>query len=305
MKAWNWFWFDSRSDTQLAVLGLFRFCFGLVVFFAYFSRSFDLDFFFSQQGIMPSVYRNSVEAFRFHPTFLDAVNQSWILYAVHGAFLFLVLLLSLGLFTRAAAVGVFLLHMAFINRNMGVLFGVDTIGTFFLLYLCFADSGRRFSLDRLWRGGPLKQGSMSHIAWRLMQIQVCVIYAYSGMEKLRGFGWWNGSAFWDVLSAGHLQRFDLSFVSHAPVLLSGMAYLLLLWELYFPVLVWMPRLRLPMLAFGVFLHLGIYFFMNLPSFGFMMISLYVLFLKENEIEGVVAYLRGFQLKKGKHISSGS
>ena len=48
-----------------------------------------------------------------------------------------------------------------------------------------------------------------------------------------------------------------------------------------------------MLAFGVLLHVGIYLFMNLPSFGFMMMTLYLLFLKKNEVEAGMAGLTRF------------
>jgi hypothetical protein len=173
--------------------------------------------------------------------------------------------------------------MVFLNRNLAVQFGVDTIGTFFLLYLCFAESGARYSLDAWLRPRERRQTTLSHVAWRLMQLQVCVIYGYSGMEKLKGVRWWDGSALWDVLSAGNLQRWDMSFVAHAPLVIATVVYLVLLWEVYFPVLVWVPRTRLPVLFFGVLMHVGIFVFMNLPSFGFLMISLYVLFLTEDEI----------------------
>jgi hypothetical protein len=46
-----------------------------------------------------------------------------------------------------------------------------------------------------------------------------------------------------------------------------------------------------MLLFGTFMHLGIFLFMNLPGFGFMMISLYLLFLKKEEIEAGVGRTR--------------
>ena len=117
-----------------------------------------------------------------------------------------------------------------------------------------------------------------------MQIQICVIYGFSGMEKLKGTRWWDGSAIWDVLSIGNMQRWDLSFVAHFPILLSTAVYVVLLFEIYFPVLVWLRRWRLPMLVFGVQMHIGIYVFMNLPSLGFMMISLYALFLTKEEVE---------------------
>ncbi len=124
-----------------------------------------------------------------------------------------------------------------------------------------------------------------------MQLQLCVIYAFSGMEKLKGTRWWDGSALWDVLTIRNMQRWDLSFLAHAPIALAANVYVVLFWEIYFPVLVWNKKLRVPMLIFGVLLHIGIFLFMNLPSFGFMMISFYVLFLKPEELTLVLRRLR--------------
>ena len=130
-----------------------------------------------------------------------------------------------------------------------------------------------------------------------MQIQVCVIYGYSGMEKIKGWRWWNGSALWDVLSAGNMQRWDLSFVAHMPVVIAAMVYVVLAWEIYFPVLIWVPKLRLPMLAFGVAMHIGIFLFMNLPSFGFLMMTLYLLFLSEKELQLGLSGLKAWLPKR--------
>jgi hypothetical protein len=80
----------------------------------------------------------------------------------------------------------------------------------------------------------------------------------------------------------------VSFVAHTPLILAANVYVVLFWEIYFPILV--PKLRPLMLAFGLVMHLGIFLFMNLPSFGFMMISLYILFLKKDEIEKIIAPL---------------
>ncbi|MGZ3717304.1 MAG: HTTM domain-containing protein [Bdellovibrionota bacterium] len=288
---WNRFWFDSRSDSDLVLLGLFRLCFAAVMLFCYSSRTFDLGFFYSEDGILPSAHRVTVEMYRFRPTPLDGVSSIAALQGRHALCLLSLLALSLGFYTRVAAVAGYVLHMVFLNRNLAVQFGVDTIGTFFLLYLCFAQCGARYSLDSWLRPRARRQTGLSHVAWRLMQLQVCIVYGYSGMEKLKGSRWWDGSAFWDVLSAGNLQRFDMSFVSHVPIVIATVVYVVLLWEVYFPALVWVPKLRLPMLAFGVAMHIGIFLFMNLPSFGFMMISFYILFLKEQEILRGLSYCR--------------
>jgi len=286
-KAWNHFWFDSRSNSPLVSLALFRICFGAVMLIFYFTRALDLEFFYGENGILPLEHLRSMEFLQYRPTIFRLISNISALHAFHAFFLLCLFSLTLGFFTRSSAVLVYLLHLMFLNRNPSILFGVDTIGTFFFLYLCFADSGARLSIDEKLGRSLERHSPTSHIAWRLMQLQVCVIYSYSGFEKLKGYRWWDGSALWDVLSIGNMQRWDLSFVAHFPILLSGAVYLLLLWEIYFAALVWVPRLRLPMLAFGVFLHVGIFLFMNLPSFGFMMIAMYVLFLKGEEIEKVV------------------
>jgi hypothetical protein len=291
LGAWNWFWFDSRRDGDLVPLSLFRLTFCFVMLICYFTRAFDVEFFYSVQGILPGWHAQNVDFFRFHPTFITDAWSPFSLHLLHSFFLLTLLSLALGFYTRISAVLVYVLHMAFINRNMSVMFGVDMIATFFLLYLCFANSNARFSLDS-WRGrGAIRQSGLSHLAFRLMQVQLCVIYAFSGWEKLKGTRWWDGSAIWDVLSIGNMQRWDLSFVAHFPILLSTAVYVVLLFEIYFPVLVWLRRWRLPLLAFGVQMHIGIFVFMNLPSFGFMMISLYALFLNPEEVNAGVRFFQ--------------
>lgn len=291
---WNWFWFDSASDGDLKALGLFRlvFCFVMLIF--YFTRGLDAAFFYGPNGILPAAYLDSVDFFRYHPTFIGKgwgesfsdLQIQWL----HHLFLAMLLMQAVGLFTRFASLATFFLHIAFLNRNMSAMFGADMIGTFFLFYLCFTNASAHYSVDKfLKRANPLQTG-IGHIAYRFMQLQLCVVYGYSGLEKLKGTRWWDGSAMWDVLSMGTLQRWDLSFVAHFPILLSAAVYIVLIFEIYFPVLIWLKKFRLPMLLFGLQMHIGIFLFMNLPGFGFMMIALYILFLREQEVERIIKLL---------------
>jgi hypothetical protein len=284
---WNTFWFDSKSDSNLKALSAFRLAFCSIMFFCYLPRTFDIEFFYSFNGILPGWHHQNVEFFRYHPSI---IQDSWSVNSIlllHSIFLGFLVFQAVGLFTRFSAIATYFLHIMFLNRNMGVMFGVDMIATFFLLYLCFAKTNSFYSIDA-WRKKIIhpKQSAISHIALRLMQLQLCIVYGYSGLEKMKGTRWWDGSALWDVLSIGNMQRWDLSFVSHFPILLAANVYIVLLWEIYFPVLIWQKKFRIPMLVFGFFMHIGIFLFMNLPSFAFMMISLYILFLKENEIEWI-------------------
>ncbi|RYZ85168.1 MAG: hypothetical protein EOP04_16535 [Proteobacteria bacterium] len=122
------------------------------------------------------------------------------------------------------------------------------------------------------------------VAFRLSQIQVCVIYAYSGWEKLKGVAWWKGEALWTVLANSQIARFDFGFTSHLPMVIIAATYITMLWEIYFPVLVWIPKLRRPSLILGVLVHLGILITLFIPHFATLMIVAYVVFLTPQEIE---------------------
>jgi len=288
IHAWDAFWFEP-NDEKLRSVAIFRILFCATMLFFYISRVPDISFFYSEQGLLPSSYAQTVDYFRYHPSIFFGMKSLTSLYIFHGIFLSLLLMLSVGLLTRFVAPLTFFFHLMFLNRNMTVMFGVDMISTFFFLYLIFSNSGAYYSLDKklfcknswLYRSSA---STINHIALRLMQIQLCVIYAFSGLEKLKGTRWWDGSAIWDVLTMGDMQRWDMSFVAHVPVLLAMNAYAVLFWEIYFPFLVWKKELRNYILLIGVFLHLGIGIFMNLPSFAALMISIYALFLSGEEIK---------------------
>ncbi len=295
---WNQFWFSSRSDNDLIALSIFRISFCAVMLICYIGRAFDLDFFYGANGILPGWHLKNMEIARFHPTIItDAWKSSW-LHGLHSLFLLSIFLQMLGLCTRFFSILTYLLHMIFVNRNLGVMFGVDMIADFYFLYLCFAQSNTHYSIDAWRKKAGLNHSAISHIAFRLMQIQLCIIYAFSGLEKLKGTRWWDGSAIWDVMSIGNMQRWDLSFLSHVPILLAASTYVVLFFEIYFPVLIWQKKWRLPLLGFGLIMHLGVFIFMNLPSFGFLMISLYILFLQKEEIQKTLSWFG--KIKRPSH-----
>ena len=282
--AWDRFWFSSNRQDSLKTLAAFRICFCFVLFVFYVTRQFDVSFLYGENGIFPAQYAASQPMFKYHPSLLYFIHSDSLLSGVHFLLILFLALSVLGLFTRFSLIAAYILHLSFIHRNPSVMFGMDMISTFFLFYLCFARSNAYYSLDqKLFKNVPIKSTTISFLAHRLMQLQICVIYAFAGMEKLKGTRWWDGSAMWDVMSIGTMQRWDMSFLSHIPFLLSLGGYIVILWEIYFSFLVWQPKLKKYVLGMGVLMHIGIWLFMNLPGFGFMMMSLYILFLSGQEI----------------------
>lgn len=285
-KKWNYFWFDSMKEENLFTLSVFRIVFSLVMFFFYLSRTPDLKFFYSDQGIITGEFLQSLDLFKYNWGILFHYNSLQLIYLLHGIFLVSIFLVMVGFLTPVSSAVAYFLHLTFLHRNMTVMFGCDMIGTFYFLYMCFAKTNREFSLDARLGFFQGRQRWIQHIAFRLMQIQICVVYWYAGLEKLKGVRWWDGSALWDVLSISDMIRWDMSFVAHLPFLLAIGSYSVILWEMFFPFMVWRPVVRLPYLTYGVLMHIGIIVFLNLPGFGLLMMSTYVLFLKKKEIVGI-------------------
>lgn len=283
VTAWSKFWFDSKSESYLYSLAAFRVLFSVTLFFFVLSRTGDLSFLYSDSGIFPAAYAKTLEPMKYSYSIFFYLKSDLALYASHWILLFSLIMLALGAFTRLFAIVAYFLILMFIGRNPTAMFGVDMISAFYFFYLMFSDSGARWSVDARRKKNADNGSPIGFVAYRLMQIQLCVVYGYSGIEKLKGVRWWDGSAMWDVLSIGTMQRWDMSFVAHVPIVLSIMAYTVLAWEIYFPALIWNKSIKNYVLAFGVLMHIGIGVFMNLPTFAAMMISYYALFLTKEEL----------------------
>ncbi len=280
LGAWQRFWFESFLPEKWRIFRAVM-CSVMLVFYS-FRQSELLDYFSRSKGLpipdpsafVPMDYRwNLFEVFS--GTFL-ATDLGLTL--AHAFYLVGLVLLILGIFPRAVSAVCLALHISFIHANVGAVYGADLIFTFFLFFFCLATERSAPDSAARW---------VSSAAMRMAQVQLCIIYAYSGLEKLKGPVWWKGEAIWNVIANPQLALFDFTWMSHFPLFLTVVAYLTLLWEVYFPVLIWLPRWRGPFLALGVLFHGSIGVMVKLIFFSLLMMSAYVLFLSDREI----AFLR--------------
>jgi hypothetical protein len=269
-EEWSRFWFDSFDPERWALFRLFS---GLVIFGFYAIRQADLvEFYTAHRGFPLEALQ---EFFRMASRWsvLGAFRSATAMLAAHTVFLALLLMQALGRGGRAAAALTFALHVSFVRANLAAIYGVDTISTFFLFSNILVGNGKsRVGLSE----------TLQSVGMRLVQVQICLIYGFSGLGKLKGVSWWNGEALWGVLANPQLSRFDFGWTAHFPVAISFLTSATVYWEIYFPALIWLPRLRPWILLWGVALHLGIGVMMNLPFFALIMVSSYVLFLTAPE-----------------------
>lgn len=280
--SWEHFWFDSVNLVQVR---LFRKLIGWILFGCYFSRSFDLEFFYSDAGMLRSTILPEVISSQYKYsllTYFSGITSIWVL---HLLFLLSLMALAFGMFTRFSAIFAFILHVSFLHRNWIPAYGVDSVATVFLFYLSFADRRVGRSLSR--------GSSLASVAFRFMQIQVCVIYAYAGYAKLHGPHWISGEALWYVLANPEMTWGDFSWISQFPWMIQLLTYATVLWELSFSLLIWIPWFRLWILGVGALLHLFIACTLRIPYFSILMVSTYFLFLKPNEIRWLTQGLLDF------------
>src|SRR5207253_9395274 len=189
-------------------------------------------------------------------------------------------------------------------------YGQDTILNFALFYLMIGPSGAALSVDRLiqryartWRvlrtrSSPRKGGTLlteddaldlgrpapsiaANLALRLLQVHLCIVYLASGLSKLQGTSWWNGTAIWGTMANPEFSPVHWGIYRDVLVYLCKNRYLwelvmntagvvTLVFEIGFAFMVWNRWLRWPMLISALGLHLGIAFFMSLYTFSMIM-----------------------------------
>jgi hypothetical protein len=239
-------------------------------------------------------------------------DPTWMV-AIHVGILVGMLLFALGLWTPVTGIVTWLGMLSYVNRAMTTFFGMDTIMNVLVLYLTLAALFARpgtaaLSLDRLlWRWRKARQAGVNladvggdttsasaNFAIRLMQIHFCIIYLASGLSKLMGSAWWNGTAIWGTVAnpefaALHLKYYQemIGWLCRHRVLwelsMTGGAVFTLALEIGFPFLVWNRRLRWLMVIGSVLLHTGIALFMGLVGFSLMMLALLVSFIPPSTV----------------------
>lgn len=225
----------------------------------------------------------------------DDMRIVGLLFAVWTALTFLFLI---GWRTRLMNVLVWFLTICFITRNPTLKNTGDDVLSLGLFLLMFMPTGRALSLDRwlekrrrLKRGLPLPADWHTPLvpAWgvRLLQIQLCVLYATTGLAKLRGSldwdqvihgefrgTWWEGHSIYYVLNDVTMAR--MSWVELPLPLWAtyAMTWVTVWWEALFPLLVLWRRTRRWTLWMGVAVHLGIYLLIEVGWFSFYTLALY-------------------------------
>jgi hypothetical protein len=287
VEAWEHFFFTPQSPVPIA---LFRILYGICVSATVILLHSDWLEWFGVHGWIRLSTMTAVEpGMRLNLFTVMPQDDRWIA-AFFWIFLGFALLLTAGLWTRVSSVVVFLCVTSIQQRNLFITHGGDTFLRVAGFFLMFAPAGAAFSLDRLIRVRRGLEGNAvapsAPWAQRMIQLELALMYFASFCWKLKGNTWLHGTALYYVIHLHSIARFPIpGWIQHPAILKIGSWFTLLL-EFSLGVLIWIRRLRYPLLLIGVLFHLCLEYALNLPMFEWDVLSAYVLFVDPADIERV-------------------
>ena len=118
----------------------------------------------------------------------------------------------------------------------------------------------------------------------LCQLQIVNVYLVSGLDKLFSETWRSGEAF------AYISHLDFYYNPVLSQMFENnswdfiLSWCTILFELLFVALIWTKRARLPMLAIGVLFNLFIWIVLSIPDFALLMITSFLIFLKDEDYQ---------------------
>ncbi|WP_435971761.1 HTTM domain-containing protein [Streptomyces sp. Qhu_M48] len=215
------------------------------------------------------------------------------------------MLFTLGWRTRLMSVLFAVMVVSFHARAIFMTDGGDNLILLMSLYLVLTACGRRWSLDarrkglRAARAAHAPQPAKGFHAQRLsdawvtlttvvhncgvfvIAAQVCFLYGSAGLYKVQGSTWGGGTALHYALNLELFQPWPLlsHLVDAFPTVIAIASYVTVLVQVAFPFVLF-GRLKYPVLAVLLGMHIGIAVLMGLPLFSGAMIVADAVFLPD-------------------------
>ena len=289
-NAWRSFWFTPADPLPLAVVRIIA---GTMLAWSCCVWLMDVDAFFGPSGWLRDgdVWRMNDQPWQWSWFFAarspTAIRVLTLITLVAGV------CLAVGLATPVAAAVSLVGFISAANRTPLTVFGFDDALGMLLIPLAVGPSGAVLSLDR--RLGLLPAAATpsvaANIALRLIQVHLCIVYFFSGIAKLLGVSWWEGTALWGAAANSRYRTLDITWLARHPLLVNALTLGTLFWDVSYPALVW-PRLtRRLAIAMAILVHAGIGAAMGMKEFAITMIAANLAFVPADNWRALWTRLR--------------
>lgn len=281
LRSLDTFFFKEDYTYNLA---LFRILFiGLVFTYTFFEIGNVNDFYgpeaiVSLDTLMKRFQGPQLNLFQF-------LNESYLTtYLIYGITLVSLFLSLIGLKTK------FFLFLSFIGisslqmRNIWILSSADVLVRSVFFILLFSPCDRVISIDAFLakKHGRPYVAKATQWTWRLIQIQVSVVYLWTCWHKLKGETWFDGSAVYYATRLDTMKNVTIPVVMDSKIVLSLATWSTLIIEFGLGFFVWFKETRKWFILAGIALHIGIEILMAIPFFEWLMIVLLTSFFTPRE-----------------------
>jgi hypothetical protein len=281
-ESWHLFFHASAPATAVAA---FRIVFGLVLVANAVLLARDLAYLYGPDGAVGDAHRDGAFArarLSILPLLPAGHSGLRLCLAMHTA---AAALLTIGLATRPSAIVAFVTLLSLQRRNPLVTYGGDDVLRLMTFLLMFSRAGDALSLDgwlarRSWRDA----GMSSVWCWRLMQLQVSIVYFKAFLSKLKGRSWVDGRAVYFATEVEDFRRRRLPGWARREGWCRALAWSTLAVEAALGPLIWVPALRGAVVVAGIAMHVTMERFLNLYLFGAVMIACFALFVDPYVLE---------------------
>lgn len=180
---------------------------------------------------------------------------------------------------RLSLVLIYFLLMNIYHKTAPLQNGGFSLLTMEFFMLLFIDEEAENTKNKYWRSIKL---TIANFAFLAMRLQVVFLYLVASFYKLQGETWLDGTAFYYVLyNDMYTHPLITNYFIDNTFVIKSVSWFTLLFQLLFPVLVWIKKTKNMMLIAGVFLHVMIAWVMGIVDFGVIMILMYTLFNSES------------------------
>lgn len=136
------------------------------------------------------------------------------------------------------------------------------------------------------RDTAIREIASSSAFW-IIRVQLVLAYLVTGIYKLTGSSWLDGTA---VGIAVTDSAFGPEWLAHFSVITMLLTWAVLALQFVVPTAVWFRRTTLPVLIIGAIFHLATAVFMGIPEMAFAFIAIYPIWLSDEESERVISFV---------------
>jgi hypothetical protein len=213
---------------------------------------------------------------------------SELIYGISGAaevkltlyfWLFTLVALGLGIYTRLAAIVNYILTILIIGAYDEFEYHIDYVYITISLLFIFYPISKSWSLDNKIKKRPPEFVPRIYND-SLIFIFIAALYADSCFFKFTNRLWSEGLGWWLPASTTYATFLNINFLLNQKLIVHLMGYTTLIFEAVFIFLMWIKPFRPILFVLGVVLHLGILISFPIPIFATAMVGLYILFLPD-------------------------